>query len=108
MRGGNEHTLHKVFVLGFVRRNAHSAAVLCLVFGYGKALYIPRMSERYDHIFHWYEVGVLYLAVVDGYLRLSLRRVPLLYVEEVGPYNFKHSALVGEYVFEVGYLRLEL
>ena len=100
--------LHEVLFLRLMGGDAHAAAVLRLVSGYGKALYIARMGERNYHVFHGNEVCVLDFAVVYGNLRLSLGGIPLFDIQKVGLDYVEHSALVGENVFKVGNLRLQL
>ncbi len=108
MRGADEHLFHKVLFLGFVSRYTLAAAVLCAVFGNGKALDVARMRHGNDNLLYGNKVCVLYIAAeIDGNFRTSFGGVFALDFKQIVFDNFKHSALVCEYVLKVCNLRFQ-
>ena len=96
MRGRNEQSFDKVLVLGLMRRNAHAASPLRLVFGNGLTLDVARMRHGDDDVLALDQIFDIDLAVVVGKFGAALGRILFHDRAKVGLDDLQNARFVGE------------
>ena len=95
----HEHVLDKVVLFGFMPRNTHAAAVLHAVFGNGETLDVSAVRHGNHNVLFVDQIGVLDIAVIDGNLRFTGRRIFAADRKQVGADDRHNAAFVRQNVF---------